>query len=375
MAKAKYSFNEKRKEWYTLVWDGTYTDAGQKHRKRVTSKKSSADLEKKVNALKRAVEENEYTDYSSLTLGEYADQWLETAKSTRETNTKKMYQHVIGSCFKEYRDIPMKDITHSHFQQIINSNQNHPRLCQTISMTFKQIIKSAVRDRILPRSAVSDITEDISLPKYKKPQKRPLSAIEKEAIEKADLDPRKRAFVSLLFYCGLRRGEALALRPEDFNWEKKTVSISKAWIDTPDIKPYPKSENGIRIIPLPDAAIDKIKPFVDSETGYIFHGQDTEIMTPAAYRRLWDSILCSLNMAVGYDPQKKKDREEKQITDLTAHVFRHNYCTELCYQIPTISTKMVAQLLGDNEKMVLDVYSHILAEKEAPEDALNNIFS
>ena len=43
--------------------------------------------------------------------------------------------------------------------------------------------------------------------------------------------------------------------------------------------------------------------------------------------------------------------QEKQITDLTAHVFGHNCCTELCCQIPKISTKMAAQLLGDNETL------------------------
>ena len=53
MAKAKYSFNEARKEWYTLVYDGTLTATGAKHRKRISSKKSSADLEKKVIAFKQ----------------------------------------------------------------------------------------------------------------------------------------------------------------------------------------------------------------------------------------------------------------------------------------------------------------------------------
>ena len=33
MAKAKYTYNESRKEWYTLVYDGTLTASGAKHRK------------------------------------------------------------------------------------------------------------------------------------------------------------------------------------------------------------------------------------------------------------------------------------------------------------------------------------------------------
>jgi hypothetical protein len=79
---------------------------------------------------------------------------------------------------------------------------------------------------------------------------------------------------------------------------------------------------------------------------------------------MWESIIYNLNK-VAQDP----------IDNLTAHVFRHNYCTELCYQIPTISTKMIARLLGDSEKMVIDVYSHLVEEKENVTDAVNQIFA
>ena len=81
-------------------------------------------------------------------------------------------------------------------------------------------------------------------------------------------------------------------------------------------------------------------------------------MTKSSYVKLWAGI------------QKKMGSP-----DLTAHIFRHNYCTNLCYQIPTISIKKIAELLGDNEKMVIEVYNHIILEKEdaqkAVEQALN----
>lgn len=374
MAKAKYTYNEQRKEWSTAVYDGTLTPSGAKHRKRITSKKSSADLEKKVAEYKNKLAQNEQAaKLSNISFGEYAEEWLSVSKASREYNTRRMYQTVINSCFDDIKDIPLAKITHSHFQKCINAKIDHPRTCQQISVTFKQIIKSAVRDHYLPHTALADILVDISLPKYKKPLKRPLSDLEKEAIQKADLDPRKRAFISILYYCGLRKGEALALTANDFDFRSKELSITKTWVDG-TIKPYPKSDNGIRVIPLPDAAVPKIKPFVLSEPGYIFHGLDQEIMTGNAYRRMWESIIVSLNIALGYDPQAKKNRKEKQITDLTAHIFRHNYCTELCYQIPSISTKKIAQLLGDNEKMVIEVYSHLVEEKENTSEAINNIF-
>ena len=375
MAKAKYKYNEKRKEWSTLVYDGTYTPSGTKHRKYISSKKSSADLEKKVNAFKQQILQNGASSSCPYTFGEYAELWLNTSKSTKEQNTRRMYETIIGSCFNSINHIPLTQINHSHFQMCINEKSDHPRTCQQLSLTFKQIIKYAVRSHYLPRSAIEDILADISLPKYQKPLKRPLTSLEKEAILKADLPPQKRAFISILYYCGLRKGEALALTPSDFNWNDKTLSISKAWItykNQPSIKPYPKSDNGVRIVPIPDVAIPYIKPYVESSTSYIFHGINSELMTADAYKRMWESMITQLNIAIGYNPHKRGS--VRQITSLTAHVLRHNYCTELCYQIPTISTKKIAMLLGDSEKMVLEVYSHILEEKEDVSLAINNIF-
>jgi integrase len=193
----------------------------------------------------------------------------------------------------------------------------------------------------------------------------------------ADLDQRKRAFVTVLYYCGLRRGEALALTVDDFDWQNKTVRITKVIVfdkNTPILKPYPKSDNGIRSVPLPEAAVSVLKPYVDNCEGYLFKGQNSPCMSETAYKRMWSSIITSMNVALGYNPQAKKDRMEKPIQGLTAHIFRHNYCTQLCYQIPAISTKKIAQLMGDTEKVVLGVYSHMLDEKENVSDAINNAF-
>lgn len=377
MAKAKYTYNEKRKEWYTLVYDGTYTDTGAKHRKRIASKKSSADLERKVQAFKQELEAQGAVADCDYTFGEYAQRWLETSKASKEQNTRRMYAGILSSCFNNINHVPLSQITHSHFQSCINEKLEHPRTCQQLSITFRQIIKSAIRDRYLPHSALGDILDDISLPKYQKPLKRALTSLEKKALEDAVLDDRKRSFVSVLYFCGLRKSEALALTASDFDWSKKTVSISRAWINnvnTPSIKPYPKSDNGIRTVPIPDRAIPLIKPFVESSTGYIWHGSGNKLMTETSYRTMWSSIITSLNMAVGYNPNQKKPKPVRPIQGLTAHIFRHNYCTELCYQVPTISTKKIAQLLGDTEQMVLGVYSHIKEESEDVTTAINNIF-
>ena len=374
MAKAKYKYNPQIKGWCTQIWDGTYTKTGEKHRKKLVSKKSSADLEKQVNEFKRQVESGGAVNYSALTFPQYALRWFESSKAASEINTQRMYRTTL-KYFDCLYDVGICDVRHSHFQMVINNNLEHPKTCKNIATTFRQIIRSAVRDHLLPRSALEDITTDITLPKYQKPSKRPLTDIEKEAFQKVQLSPMKDAFLSLLYGCGLRRQEALALTRFDFNWQRNDVSITKVIVfdgNNPVLKPYPKSERGVRTIPIPSALVPRIKPYVEQcSTSYLFHGRDAEMMTETAFRRMWDSIITAMNVAVGYNPQAKKFKGEKPIQGLTPHIFRHNYCTELCYKVPQISTKKIAQLLGDTEKMVLDVYSHIVDSKENVRETLD----
>lgn len=377
MAKAKYSYNSARKEWSTLAWDGTYRD-GTKHRVRISSKKSSADLERKVNEFRAAIESGGQVSFSSMSFYDYALHWLEISKTAKEKNTQAMYRNVIENHLSFLDDINIADVRHSHCQQAINNQLDHPRLCEQIKLTFDQVVKMAVRDRLLPRSAPEDILMDISLPKYQNPEKRPLSALEKEALLKVDLDLRKFAFVNILYYCGLRRQEALALTRFDFDWKENTVNINKVVIfdhGHPELKNYPKSDNSLRKVPIPAEAIGKIRPYVDCCTDpFLFHSRNSELMTPTGYKRMWMSIISQMNRALGYNPFLKGENKLKQgeppITDLTAHIFRHNYCTQLCYQVPAISTKMIAKLMGDTEKMVLNVYSHIVDEKENVVDSI-----
>lgn len=157
MAKAKYTYNDKRKEWVTLAWDGTYNADGSKHRKMLTSKKSSKDLEEKVRLLKSSIESNGATVAGNISFYDYALQWVETAKGSKAAQTKEMYLGCIQRHFEGFRSILLQDIRHRHFQQLINSHSDKPRTCQIIELTFKQVIKSAVREHYLPKSALEDM--------------------------------------------------------------------------------------------------------------------------------------------------------------------------------------------------------------------------
>ncbi|MBO4375541.1 MAG: site-specific integrase [Lachnospiraceae bacterium] len=306
---------------------------------------------------------------------DYSVKWFETYKKCKEYNTRVMYDNIINTHFQRYfHNMDVRQLDLYNCQGLINENIDHPRTCQLLALTLKQVLKSAVRDGLFSSSAYEKIFSGLSLPKKKKPQKRPLTDIERKAVFEADLSPMKHTFLYLLYYTGIRKGEALALRPDDFDFENGSVLITKTLIFTSfsdsELKFSPKSENGFREIPLPEECISLIRPYISSCDGFLFRGQGAVLANRSFYRRFWESILTGLNIAAGYNPWKKG--QVKPIQGLTAHIFRHDYCTQLCYQVPDISTKMIAQLMGDSEKMVLDVYSHLMLEKEKVLSSITN---
>lgn len=363
MAKAKYKKNS-RGEYHTRIWDGTYNPDGSKHRANLKSKKSSADLERQVNALKAKVENGQYVQDTSILFLDYAKEWLKVKKGAREKNTQAMYKNIVEKHLSFLSGVRLSEIRNSHFQLAINRAMDKPRTCQQIYITFRQILKMAVTDNYIGSGMYEMICSDISLPKYVRKEKRALTKAEKDALPKAEFTEREKAFVYIIYYCGLRRGEALALSKFDFSFKgnKSTVSITKALIfqnNAPEIKPMPKTDNGFRTVPLPAQAAEFLKGYISGLDGaQLFSSQNNPLVTQSSYVKMWESIVSKMNRAAG-------GTDAFPVIDgLTAHIFRHNYCTELCYRVPEISIKKIAHLMGDTEKMVMDVYNHIIDERE-----------
>lgn len=68
----------------------------------------------------------------------------------------------------------------------------------------------------------------------------------------------------MLYWCGIREGELLALTPEDFDFDKRTVTISKTFQHTggKDIVTPPKTEKSNRTITMPLFLADEIQEYL-----------------------------------------------------------------------------------------------------------------
>lgn len=362
MASAKY---HRGKDGYfsARAWDGTYVD-GKKHYKFIRSTVSSKDLERKVADFTRQVEERKNVRKTDVLFLDYAKAWQAVYKSSKSNNTNAMYTNILEKHLSPFIGVKLMDSHRYHLQAALNLSEGHKRTQQQIYMTVKQVLQSAVSDRLFPANVYDDIFSQIDRPKYRAEEKRPLSPDERIAVFKADFQPMDKVFTYVLYGCGLRRGEALALTIFDVDLKSHEITVTKSheFVKGKPKKKDPKSCNGNRTVPIPDKAFPVIRAWVESIRGkhaYLFTMRNGDPITHSSYVKMWKRITSAISDQTG------------QPCDLTAHIFRHNYCTQLCYQIPTVSIKRIAQLLGDTEGMVLNVYNHIQLEKEDSSGAVN----
>ena len=75
----------------------------------------------------------------------------------------------------------------------------------------------------------------------------------------------------ILYWCGIRLGELLALTAEDFDFEKKTLRINKSYqrIKGKDVITTPKTRKSNRVLTLPDFLAEEMQDYISRLPWYL----------------------------------------------------------------------------------------------------------
>lgn len=326
------------------------------------------DLENEKADIKDKLNKGIYADDKGTTVKTWANKWFETEKATCGIRTKEMYDRMVFShIIPGIGDIRLRDLKKSDIQIMINKNAEHFRTCEQLRMTVKQMLTAAVEDGLIYKN----VGLNIKLPPKYKEEKRPLTEAEKTAIKKTVFTVKENTFIYIILYCGLRRGEALALSRSDIDLKSNEINIRN--VVTFDhgkavLKSYPKSFAGIRSIPIPEALKEILEPYINQLSGLYLFEMDRKggLMSKSSYDKFWGKIFDKINISAGGN----KDLEV--IHGLSAHVFRHNYATMLYYN--DIDVKDAQRLLGHSSiKLTLDIYTHLDKNKSTAGEKLSKL--
>lgn len=173
-----------------------------------------------------------------------------------------------------------------------------------------------------------------------------IETIEKDELRKA----QDLVTFSILFWCGLRKGELMALDVKDYNFIKKELRIYKNWDYVNKIITTPKTSNSVRTVIVPDIVDEYIIKLVSLYRQMIDYNPDKSLIS--YYGRINSNSLT-----------KRKDKYCK-ITGIkaTLHDFRHSHVSMLINS--GLQPFEIAKRLGHTVEMVNEVYGHLYPSKQ-----------
>ncbi len=228
-------------------------------------------------------------------------------------------------------------------------------LCSSLSgssaklviIRLKELFKYAVEKEMI----IKNPAEFLEMPRKIEPIKRMLTDHEKSLIENTPLSDMEKCFTYLLRYTGMRRGEILALHTTDIDLKLKIIQVNKTLEDgrgKPFIKNSPKTEAGIRNIPIFDPLYQVLKEYCSGRVGLLFSNKNGNYVNSKWIHDTWKEIKEKLRIANNGVPIAD---------DITPHMFRHTFASDL-YDAG-IDIKRAQYILGHSDiKTTLAIYTH-----------------
>ena len=178
-------------------------------------------------------------------------------------------------------------------------------------------------------------------------------------------------------------GECLGLRWKDLDFENRIITIDHALTYYKSAESdscvfrisEPKTEAGIRTIPMLDVVKDAFSILQDEEdengpntqvidgyTGFIFQNRFGEVPNPGSVNRAIKRIAASYNAEEVLNAKKEK-RDALILPDFSCHHLRHTFATRLCEAESNL--KVIQSVMGHkNIETTMDIYAEATDRKK-----------
>lgn len=243
-------------------------------------------------------------------------------------------------------------------QELVAHRYNNSTMI-TIQLRFRAILNFGTNFAYIDKNPFKNkFTQDQSQHKHEMAYWTPTEF--KRFIRKVD-DPMFHCFFSLLYWTGMRQGEAVALTIGDIDFKENVINVSKTFDPANHIVTNPKTSNSFRKIPMTsqlrqeiEAQMNWMKLIPGYNESHILFGFDKHI-----------------------NPTKIKNQQAKAIREsgvkmIRIHELRHSHVSLLINN--GYSSFEIAKRLGHTPAMVENIYGHWFKENQsAMTDRLDEI--
>lgn len=351
-------------------WCAAYYDA--KLKRHYVYGKTQTEVKKKLKLKMKEEEEKVLEENALIERKMLVQEWvLYFLDNYKKNEIKETTYHAYMELYRKH----IKDsdigkcvigaITCDGLQRYYNEKKEmgyNPKTIKHIYTLLNSALKKAVQTKLISEN----VNELVVLPKKEVYQAKTLSAEEVNLIIKNAKDDRLYPIVVLAIYTGLRKGEVMALKWKNIDFEKGELHVEGSLckvpgkVDDKGIRHYdykilePKTVKSKRVVPLLPMAIEALQMqkkyqeedrrkykeiYMDED--YVFAQYDGRYLNQRGFMDEYHAFL-----------------KRYGVTDVRFHDLRHTFAS-LLLELGE-SAKVIQEILGHSTiSTTLDIYSHI----------------
>ena len=309
-------------------------------------------------------------------------------RSTTYSNYLYTWNHFVKDTFgkKKVKDVKYSDVLFFYNDLVTNQGLQINTL-ESINTVLRPTFQLAVRDDIIRKNPVDGAYCEIKKRQGGSRKTRRALTVEQqrafmEYVSKNPFFYHWYPFFMFLLGTGCRIGEAIGIRWDDIDMEKRVISInhSLTYYQRADDSfkcefrvSQPKTEAGIRLIPMMQPVYDVLKAEyerqeeegfcvenVDGMTNFVFTNRFGGPHNPAAVNRAIKRIVDTHNSEEEVLAKKQK-RESIMIPRFSCHIFRHTFASRFCENETNI--KVIQEVMGHADvSTTMNIYAEVNQE-------------
>lgn len=258
------------KETKTNTWRVNYRYTDWQGNRKQTTKRGFA-TKREAQAWEREQLNKVQADLD-MTFESFVDTYTADMKNRIKKNTWHTKEHIIRTKILPYfgkrkiSEIMPKDIIAWQNEMIKGKDKSgkpySPVYLKTLHNQLSAIFNHAVKFYGLRENPAAKVG---NMGKTKSKEMQIWTQDEYAKFAEAMMDkPRSYYAFEMLYWCGIREGELLALTPADFDFDRGTVSITKSYqrLNGRDVITDPKTPKSNRVIKMPDFLVSEIQDYI-----------------------------------------------------------------------------------------------------------------
>lgn len=324
-------------------------DSGREHA-RVFERRPDAQAH--LDGLTADIQQGTYVDprKSAETFRSVAEQWFAT-KRHRKPKTVAGYRSILDTLvLPKWGEVPLKQIDYQAYSTwlgglAVDGSQRGTALSASRITQAHQLVgavlKYAQRTGKVAKNVALEIKRSEDLPQQSERKRRYLSHA--ELLRLARATDRFETLTLVLGYCGIRFGEAAALRRKHVGDRELTIRASATHVAGQGIVESSTKTRRARQVPVPGPVWDRLKnELPDDPNALVFPRRRGGLLPIEEYRRAFDKACAEVG-----------------IEGLVPHGLRHT--TASLAISAGANVKVVQRMLGHaTAAMTLDLYGHLL---------------